>query len=84
MANGNSGDISVVTSGGNIEIIAGTLTESTATDENGRIYALLGHGGYDSDVFGNNTYVAGPGHRGDIRVNATTGSVRVVGGDNRK
>ncbi|NBP73103.1 MAG: hypothetical protein EBU57_08090, partial [Alphaproteobacteria bacterium] len=66
--------------GDNISFVAGTLTETNATNENGRLYSMLGHGGYDADVFGNNTYVAGLGHNGDINVNAG-GNLRVIAGN---
>ena len=75
---GNFGHITVI--GDNISFVAGTLTETNATNENGRLYSMLGHGGYDADVFGNNTYVAGLGHKGDINVNAG-GNLRVIAGN---
>ncbi|MCG8602604.1 MAG: hypothetical protein MI807_20840, partial [Verrucomicrobiales bacterium] len=75
---GNSGHITVI--GDDISFVAGTLTETNPTNNNGRLYSMLGHGGYDADVFGDNTYVAGLGHNGDINVTAS-GNLRVIGGD---
>ncbi|MCG8602613.1 MAG: hypothetical protein MI807_20885, partial [Verrucomicrobiales bacterium] len=79
VAGGNDGDITV-NADGDVQFIAGTLFEPAATGEDGRIYSLLGHGGYESDAFVGGTLVAGSGHTGDITVNAG-GIVDVIGGN---
>ncbi|MDC0322342.1 hypothetical protein OAL55_03140 [Verrucomicrobiales bacterium] len=80
----HSGDISV-TAGTGISFIAGTVSANEGANDDGRLYAQLGHGGYDSDAanvtIGGNNYVAGDGHSGDISVITTLGDINFFGGD---
>jgi len=52
---GLNGDIDIEVSG-DVAFVAGTFTTNTPDwDEDGRLYALLGHGGWDADPSNNNT-----------------------------
>jgi len=46
----------------------------------GRLFAQLGHGGYDADASNNNTYYDGVGHSGDILVATSGGDITFQGG----
>lgn len=90
---GFSGNIDL-SAGGDITFLAGTMRDrsvangyivdnngDTGVHADGRIYAQLGHGGYNSDASGNDTYTAGVGHSGDIKVVSTGGGLSILGGD---
>lgn len=72
------------TVGGAIQVIAGTKiahpTDNVRNNDDGRNYAQIGHGGWDSDATAG-TYTAGFGARGDISVTTTAGNVLVQAGD---
>ena len=72
---GLNGDITVSTTG-DILFLAGTMAELVPSNEDGRLYALLGHGGYNADPSGSDIDhrgEAGWGHFGDISVISTAG-----------
>ncbi len=79
---GNAGNISV-SARGDITFVAGT-GNYVNSDEDGRIYAQLGHGGYDADVHGVTTvdvFATGIGHNGDITVSSSDGRIFFAAGD---
>ncbi len=78
---GLNGDIKVV-SEGEINFIAGALTQDRYETDDARLYAQLGHGGYDSDPEsdGGGAYT-GVGHNGDIIVVSTHNSITFAGSD---
>ena len=81
-AQGFVGNITV-NSVGSINFTAGSNL-SGATDEDARLYAQLGHGGYDSDAANTNTnFFSGTnwGHTGDIIVNSVEGDITFTGGN---
>ncbi|MCB1237207.1 MAG: hypothetical protein KDM91_19235, partial [Verrucomicrobiae bacterium] len=84
-AAGFSGNIDV-SSAGTITFLAGT-TKADATTEDGRLYAQLGHGGYDADntedgaTISPNSGVSNIGHHGDITVTSATGDIVFTAGD---
>lgn len=77
------GDIRVE-SQGSITFRAGTYWDTAAghgtKDENGRNFAMIGHGGYDADVNGSTTYTPGAGHNGSITVTAHDGDITFAAG----
>jgi filamentous hemagglutinin family protein len=81
-----SGDITV-TSGGAMTFTAGTRLmhpiDNGAVQDNddGRNFVMVGHGGWDGDVNGTNTYTVGNGHRGNISLTAQAGDIELKGGD---
>ena len=85
---GFSGDIDVEVNG-DISFIAGTYSVGLFTNEDGRNYTQLGHGGYEADTSQDNSVVTGLvdgfgnpiGHHGDIRVVAKDGSINFLAGD---
>lgn len=86
---GFQGDIDVEVNG-DITFVAGTYSNPALfTNEDGRNYAQLGHGGVEADTSQDNTVVTGLvdafgnpiGHSGDIRVVARDGSINFLGGD---
>ncbi|MCB1231143.1 MAG: filamentous hemagglutinin N-terminal domain-containing protein [Verrucomicrobiae bacterium] len=82
---GMSGDITVK-SVGSIVFMAGTTNAIEGTSADGRLYAQLGHGGYDADYTsdGSNVISADPvGHHGNIQVISYLGDISFNGGDNR-
>ena len=83
---GNSGDVTVDAIG-DINVVAGVLNTGGGTlaqsNDDGNLFAQIGHGGYDSDVSLNGVIANGNGigHNGAIRVISRQGSVNVLGGD---
>ncbi|MBP6600630.1 MAG: filamentous hemagglutinin N-terminal domain-containing protein, partial [Verrucomicrobiales bacterium] len=86
---GFSGNIDVEVNG-DITFVAGTYgADVLFTNEDGRNYTQLGHGGYEADTSQDNANVTGLfgadgkpiGHHGDIRVVARDGSVNFLSGD---
>jgi len=89
---GNSGDITVDVMG-DVNVVAGVLNIGGATVaqsvNDGNLYAMIGHGGYDVDVSlngdigatGGPGYGNGIGHNGNITVISREGSVNVLAGD---
>ena len=86
---GHTGDITV-TAGSGVNFIAGTLRDKVLSlndaanggdpNDDGRMYAMLGHGGWDADANLSNTYVAGKGHSGDISVTTSGGDINFFAG----
>lgn len=82
---GHDGDITVDVLG-DVNVIGGVLDRGGATvaqfGDDGRLYAQIGHGGYDADATldGATTY-GSIGHHGDIKVISQLGSVNVLAGD---
>ena len=78
---GLSGAISVTTTG-DITFVGGTANFFNF-DEDSRLYAQLGHGGYDVDVTqdGNHVIGNGIGHHGSISVSSTAGRIFFGAGD---
>lgn len=68
---------------GAVNVIAGTKIahplNNTQNNDDGRNFAMIGHGGWDGDINGG-TYTVGTGHVGDISVTTTSGDVNVVAG----
>lgn len=86
-SDGHSGDITIDTSG-DINVIAGVLGKAATTDTqtdptDGRLYAMIGHGGYDADAnqAGATAAAGTEGHRGDIALISSAGSIFVGAGD---
>jgi len=78
---GLSGAITV-TASGDITFVGGTANFFNS-DENARLYAQLGHGGYDVDVTQDGNHVTGNGigHNGAISVISTAGRIFFGAGD---
>ncbi len=88
-AEGHSGEI-VIDVTGDVNLISGVLSKSSGDDtfainDDGRLITQIGHGGYDSDTARDGANVRGgtasEGHRGDITVITSEGSVFVGAGD---
>jgi len=86
---GFQGDIDVEVNG-DITFVAGTYASTFLfTNEDGRNYTQLGHGGNEADTSQDNTVVTGLfdamgnpiGHSGNIRVVARDGSINFLAGD---
>ncbi|MCB1236342.1 MAG: hypothetical protein KDM91_14845, partial [Verrucomicrobiae bacterium] len=83
---GHSGNITIDTFG-DVNLIAGVLNMAGAPiaslNNDGRLYAQIGHGGYEADVTLNGTVgtATGIGHHGDIAVISRDGAINVLAGD---
>ncbi|MCB1237284.1 MAG: hypothetical protein KDM91_19630, partial [Verrucomicrobiae bacterium] len=83
---GNSGDITVDTFG-DVNLIGGVLNMGggtrVQTNDDGNLYAQIGHGGFDADVSLDGAVANGNGigHHGDIVVVSREGNVNVLAGD---
>ncbi|MGB3117262.1 MAG: hypothetical protein WBE58_00455, partial [Verrucomicrobiales bacterium] len=86
---GHSGDVTVDAIG-DVNVIAGILDNGGGTlaqvNDDGNLYAQIGHGGYDVDVSLNGVIANGNGigHNGDITVLSRQGDVNVLGGDSTR
>jgi filamentous hemagglutinin family protein len=83
---GNSGNI-LVDAIGSVNLIGGVLNQGSGTlaqlNDDGNLYAQIGHGGFDADVSIDGVTVNGNGigHHGDIAVISRMGDVNVLAGD---
>lgn len=82
---GHSGDIFIDTYG-SVNLIAGVLNMAgsplTSLNTDGRLFAMIGHGGYDADTSLDGALGFGTiGHNGDITVISREGNVNVLAGD---
>ncbi|MDF1825592.1 MAG: filamentous hemagglutinin N-terminal domain-containing protein [Verrucomicrobiales bacterium] len=87
LSEGSEGDITIDVSG-DVSVIAGVLGKTPGTDlannnQDGRLYAQIGHGGYDADTNQDDVAAdaASEGHRGDISLVSSAGSVFIGAGD---
>ena len=81
---GYVGDITI-NSVGSINFTAGSGLDDGTSTEDHRLYAMLGHGGYDADADNSNTnYFTNPdwGHSGAIFVKTTAGDITFTAGGN--